>query len=320
MTDGAIEEALRPRWRGRAGRLEVWYTTVTDPRTGTGIWLHHELVAPAGGGQAFGHGWVAVFPPGGGATLARFGPEPWARRPSRDGAAFRTATTAMSPRRLRGQAGEMGWDLRVDGAVVSSAPLYTFPRWAWEREVLPGAQIVPQPTARFSGTVRHDGTDLVLAGAPGATAHIYGHGNARRWAWLHADLGNGDVLEVVAAAPMRRGLRWLPAVPFVQLRAGGSDWPARPLLAAARLRARIGLPTWTVQGRLGDRRLEISVTQPADATVTVDYADPDGTPAACHNSERADALVTVLRRAGGRWRTERQWRLDGIAHAEVGIR
>ena len=35
-----------PRWRGQAGRLEVWYLTATDPRTGTGLWLHHEVVAP----------------------------------------------------------------------------------------------------------------------------------------------------------------------------------------------------------------------------------------------------------------------------------
>ena len=39
-----------PRWRGQPGRLEVWYLTATDPATGTGLWLHHEVVAPTGGG------------------------------------------------------------------------------------------------------------------------------------------------------------------------------------------------------------------------------------------------------------------------------
>jgi hypothetical protein len=75
-----------------------------------------------------------------------------------------------------------------------------------------------------------------------------------------------------------------------------------------------------VRGRLDDRMVDIRVTQPSGATVTVDYADPDGTPATCYNSERADARITLLRPGHGRWRTERQWRLDGTAHAEVGTR
>ena len=49
------------RWRGQPGRLEVWYSTLTDPTTGTGFWLHTELVAPTSG-AAFLHGWAAAFP------------------------------------------------------------------------------------------------------------------------------------------------------------------------------------------------------------------------------------------------------------------
>jgi hypothetical protein len=52
----------------------------------------------------------------------------------------------------------------------------------------------------------------------------------------------------------------------------------------------------------------------------VDYADPDGAPAVCHNSERSDAVITLLHRTAGRWAVEREWRLEGTAHAEVGLR
>src|SRR2546428_218558 len=81
---------------------------------------------------------------------------------------------------------QISWDLTGN---ASGTPLFTFPRWAWEREALPGAQIVPVPSALFHGTVRHGGRVIPLAGAPGATARVYGHGNAQLWAWLHADLG-----------------------------------------------------------------------------------------------------------------------------------
>lgn len=306
------KDDMSPRWRGQPGRLEVWYTTLTDPRSGTGVWLHHELVAPTGGAPAYAHGWVTVFPPDARPAFARFGPAAW-QQPGPGGGLYAADDAWLSARRLYGTAGDLSWDLT---ATRTGEPLYTFPRWAWEREVLPAAQIVPAPTAAFSGTVRYGGAELALEDAPGATARIYGHGNARRWAWLHADLGGGDAAEIVAAVPTAPGLRRLPPLPFLRLRLDGRDWPASPLLSAAMLRARIGLPTWTVSGRAGSRRVHIAVTQPPDATVAVDYRDPDGSAAVCHNTERADAAVTVQDRGAAK----REWRLEGTAHAEVGTR
>jgi hypothetical protein len=307
---------LRSRWRGQPGRLEVWYTTVTDPATGTGIWLHHELVAPTGGAAARAHGWAAAFPPDAPPVLARFGPAPWT--PAADGAVFAAGGATVTADRLTGAAGELAWDLRVAGG---GAPLYTFPRWAWHRELLPAAQIVPVPAGRFTGTLRVGDRLLDLADAPGNTARIYGHGNARRWAWLHADLGGGDVCEVVAAVSTRPGLSLLPPLPFVRLRIGREEFPAGdPLLPALRFRASVARPTWTVRGRWRDRRLAVTVTMPPERTVAVDYADPDGSPAVCHNCEVADATIELDRRGPGGWRPERRWRLSGTAHAEVGER
>lgn len=376
-TDGpdgtdAPDGLLRSRWRGQAGRLEVWYTTLTDPATGTGVWIHHELVAPSDGRAAYAHGWAALFPPGESPVLGRFGPHPWTPSPAFTvpGVELRPAhplaghgpgrpdqarplsdadaTGAEQPddapslpatgpadtagaegdvvagphesggSRLCGRAGSLSWDLAASGG---GAPLYTFPRWAWRRELLPAAQVVSAPCEVFDGTVRCGDRVLDVRGAPGATARIYGHGNARRWAWLHADLGEGDVCEVVAAVSTRRGLDRLPPLPFVRLRVGGIEWPAGDgLLAATRMRAKIGLPSWKVSGRSGDRMIRVEVTQPPGETIAVDYTDPDGSAAVCHNSERADAVITLLRHTGRRWELDRRWHLHGTAHAETGLR
>lgn len=292
------------KWQGERGRLEVWYTTVTEPVTGTGFWFHTELVAGVDG-TASVHGWAAVFERGAAPAWARWGPEP-----------VQPGLTA--PDELVGSAGEMSWDLRRsdDG----SLPLFTFPRWAWERDVLPAAQVVPSPSARYDGEVRVGSRTYVLTGAVGASARIYGHGNAKRWAWLHADLGDGDVLELVAAVSRRPGLSRLPALPLLQLRVDGQDWPADPLVTAPLLRARLGLPDWRVSGVVGRRRLDVRVHQPPGSTLAVGYVDPDGATATCHNCEVASAVVTLSRLSRGRWRVEREWTLDGTAHAEVGSR
>lgn len=310
-----------PRWNGEPGRTEVWYTTVTDPATGSGLWLHHELTAPADGSTPYAHGWAAVFPADGPVRHARFGPAEW--NPGTAG--FSADGVTALPGSLTGTAedGALAWKLTEQPL---AGPLFTFPRWSWRRPLLPAAQILPAARARYDGTFTHDGTTLTLSGARGASARIYGHGNARRWAWLHADLGSGDVLEIVAAVSTRPGLRRLPPMVFLRLLRGGRTWPRRVERTAvgwagrARFRADVGLPTWTVRGRVGLRRIRVEVTQPPERTLALDYTDPDGSHAVCHNSERADAHVLLERWWFGGWRTEAEWTLNGTAHAEVGTR
>ena len=311
----ALARLYPPRLTGRAGRLEVWYATLTDPVTGTGIWIHHEVVNPVDGGPGRAHGWISVFVPGRAPVTERFGAEA-SGEPHGD-AYFAVPGVHASRTLLKGSAGAISWNLDVR---EGGAPLYTFPRWAWELGLLPAAQIVPAPDARFTGVVEVGGERLEVAEAGGAVARIAGHGNAKRWAWLHADLGGGDVLEVVAAVARRPGMRLLPPLPLLQLRAGGRDWPSDPLLAAPLFRARIGLPEWSVTGRVGRRRLRVEVRQEPGDCVALGYTDPDGATATCTNTERASVEVVVEQRVGSRFEVEHRWTLDRTAHAEVGTR
>jgi hypothetical protein len=308
--------ALAPRWRGQGGRLEVVYTTVSDPASGIGVWVHHELVAPPEG-AAHLHGFTAVFRPGELPVLERFGPVPAVGHLAWTSADMGGAR--LSPPVFEGTAGRLGWELRWDEG-DEGEPLYTFPQWAWDRELLPGAQIVPVASAAWSGSVAVDGVKRELStDARGAVAHIYGHGNAARWGWLHAELGGGDVLEVVAAVSRQPGLDRLPPLAFVQLRAGGKDWPRDPVVAAPLFRTTLGLPTWSVKGTVGRWRLRAEVTLPEPQSVPVAYRDPDGASATCTNSELADAEI-VLEHRRSRWEVASSWSLRGTAHSEIGSR
>ena len=112
-----------PRWRGQPGRVEVWYATASDESTGTGLWVHHELVAPTTG-SPFDHGWVAVFEPDAAPRIERYGPAPHIPSDSSGWVAGMT----VGPGALRGSAGPLAWDLTATGG---GAPMFTFPRWAW---------------------------------------------------------------------------------------------------------------------------------------------------------------------------------------------
>jgi hypothetical protein len=271
--------------------------------------VHNEVVAPTDG-DAYAHGWAAVFPPDARPTYHRFGPAP--TEPHGDDDWFRIDDATMTSTTARGVASNLDWELTW---TADAAPLWTFPQWLWHRHVLPAAQVVPTPTTRISGTVAGRPFD-----GPGGVAHIYGHGNAQRWVWLHADLGHGDVLEIVAATARRPGLRALPPLPLVQLRHRGRDWPRDPLAAALLFRAHIDADGFRISGTVGRRRLRVAATLPTDRCVVIGYTDPDGATATCTNTERADVQVRVDRLTAGGWREERAWSLHATGHAEIGRR
>lgn len=293
-----------PRWRGSPGRLEVWYATFTNRADGTGVWIHHETVAPLDGAAAYGHGWIAVFGPTAAPVLERFGPGP-----AEPGAGWHAvAGCGIGDGWLRGGAGALTWDLTF---ADDSRPLFTFPRSVWARELLPAAQIVPWPSAAFTGEITIAGR-RVTVDASGAVARIYGHGSAHRWGWVHADLDGEGTLEIVAATARRAGLRLLPPLALVQLRRPGvPDWPHRPLAAAPLLRTRLRPDGFSVRGRVGRRRLDVDVRIPPAGAVALTYVDPDGSTALCTNSERASATIDL---------GDRRWALEATVHAEVGTR
>jgi hypothetical protein len=271
----------------RAGRVAVWYLTFTDA-SGWAGWVHVETVAPSDGSAPYKHGWTALFPPvdAGPPVLERF-----------EDALDRDVD-------WKGSAGRLSWDLSV---ADDGPPLYTFPKTAWDRHLLPGAQIVPSPTASVTGTIGVDDVTVEVA-ARGAVARIFGHGSADRWGWLHAPLGDDGVLEIVTASAHRPGLRRVPPLAMIQLRLPGErDWPANPLLAAPRFRTELRPDGFSVRGR----GLSVDVTVPPARSVTLGYVDPDGSTATCTNSEQSNASITFRNRT---------WQLDGTAHAEVGRR
>ena len=302
--DDEMRSAVAPRWQGKAGRLEVWYATLSDPLTRAGLWIHCETVAPTNG-PAYAHGWATWFPADGPPRTERFGPEP--TQPAAGAAWFEAAGVQARHQQLTGRARSLAWDLSWKD---TCAPLWTFPRLTWERELLPGAQVVLAPTADFTGSLTVGDTTHRVDGWRGGVAHIYGHGNAKRWGWIHADLGGGDVLEAVTAVSHKPGLRRLAPMAFIRTRIDGKDWPASPL-PSLRVRTTLGLRHWQLEGRIGGQHVLIRVDQPPDRCVSLGYTDPDGGRAVCTNTERADIHIEI---------GDRHWSVLGTGHAEVGLR
>ncbi len=309
-TDSAAHVALRQRWKGQRGRLEVRYLTATDV-DGTGWWWHAERMVPIDpAADIQEHGWLARYPAvhiGGQPELVRF--------------AATAADLDQETGILAGQSDGWSWELTIEDAALDAtrSPMFTFPRWLWDRELLPGAQVVDRPRLGVQGAVTSPDGITCDVHAAGARAHIYSHGSAPLWSWLHAELDPECLLEVVSASPHLPGPIHVPPRTFAVLRMAGRDFPRNTLGGAMMSRATLALPQWYCSVAVGDGlRIEIEVHQPFERSLQLAYPNPDGAGRWCTNSCTADCLVQLHRRRAGRWHVERTWELDGIAHSEVG--
>lgn len=311
------------RWDGRPGHYEVHYLTTTDPASGVGLWIRQTMLAPLRGEATCSTWFMATFP--GAPAVARKETLPIAEMAA-DTEPFRlrTGASTLTDQGMRGAVHDASWDLTWRpgrGHRHVSRPLE---RSGVAKTVL----VLPHGDLAVSGTVRlPDGRELVLDGAHGGQAHLWGSKHSARWTWAHCgDFTDaegvpqpGTFLDGVSVYVPRLGRELGPSTPVVGWFEGEAFAATSPL-AVLRSPSRFDLTSWAFRATAGKRRLEAEVVAPRTSLVGVTYTDPDGESAYCYNSEVASMRVSVLERAGRRWAVRRRLVSDGRAHFEYGQR
>lgn len=298
-----------PRWRGQAPFHEDWYAKANLPAEDASVWVRYTLRAPEGGG-AEASVW-AIVEAAGEARAAKRTVSADELELGRDPFRVETPHGALRRDGCRGRVGAIGFDLSWEPTPYVFRPL---PGWAYRLPDRVSKTVTPNPNLAVRGTVEVGGRELELAGAPGQQGHVWGRAHADEWAWVHDNAGPGPVVSVVAG---RRSLAGVPT----------------PLFAVALVRRRgrtLAFRNPLVNRvSLGDGRLELEahglghrlrVQAEADRLRRLAYADPDGTPAYCHNTKRADAEVRLDERRLSGYRPVGSWTTSGTMALEVGRR
>jgi hypothetical protein len=347
------------QWDGRAGHYEVWYLTLTDAATGTGLWIRYTMLAPANGGAGgraaragggaggraarAGGGaggraapanrgagecalWLVAMGPGG--RLARKASFPLAELHARDDPFHVTLAGAdLSDRGMAGAFEDVAWELSWEPGAAPAEHVHPLLRRA---RIAKTVLVLPHPDLAVSGTVRLGDRELALDGARGGQAHLWGSKHAGRWAWAHCnDLATldgaprpGAYLDGVSVVVPRLGRDIGPSTPVVG-HLLGEDFRATSPARVVRAPSRFGLTGWRFEATDGRRRVECEVEAPRESLVGVTYRDPDGERAWCYNSEVASMRAVVWdRTARGRsgWTPRETLVADGRAHFEYAQR
>lgn len=324
MTNTPSETWNRVRWAA-SGRpcVESLFLKFHLPDS-TAFWARFTLRRPApGAGEAVGCLWAVCARPGGTAVACNVYPESDVDC-ARNRFWLRIGPGELSTGRTVGRVdrlvapdgtsipGDMSWDLTFDtGPTLVHLPLeslYDAP--------LPRNKIVsPLVQTRFHGTIRIQGTEIRVSGAPGMQGHNWGAAVAPTWAWCHVAGfdGEGDAVFEALNSRLPMGPVEVPLT-ILYLRLRGREHkqnhPARMVLAKSRVE---GL-RWMFEGSMGGVRLDGEVVARPDAVVGLDYLSSDGSVVRCVNSNLASARVRVRGLPGG----ERVLATDHLATLELG--
>jgi hypothetical protein len=316
----------RMRWdRKSSGFMEVWYSTLNHPETGSGIWLRYTITAPERG-DPYCELWGFLFDPEGkrsfGAkdrySIDRLG----APNGRDDGALVRVGTAWLSENHLEGELERDGrsfaWSLDFEHSDRCFQHIPHQLRQRVEKRV--STVCSPNLSVPFSGTVSIDGEILDFADASGCQSHRWGRKHSLSWAWAHCSKfeGGEDALFEGVAARASVGPVPAPTSTFLYLRYKGIDIEFNELKWALRAKSRYEMPTWAFSARTDEWKIAGAARGQLDAMMQVEYADPDGSPRFCANSEIADLAIEVYARDGKEWRHDGSLTALRTAHLEFG--
>jgi hypothetical protein len=317
------------RWTGKPGHYEVYYVTLTEPKTGVGVWIRYTMLVPVDPAvqEASCALWFAVMDPraDGRGPVARSQTFPIGQLRARDDPfELQLADSMLSDGAMKGGFDDVWWDLRWDPAPRVYQPINpVLGRLGVAKTVF----VLPHADVAIEGAVGIGSERLGLSGVPGGQAHLWGSEHATSWAWARCndlrppggDASRGTFFDGVSALVTRFGRTLGPSTPIVGCFDGRpfeSTSPRRILTNTSRF----DLDGWHFEAADGPRRLVGHVEPVREQMVGVTYHDPDGRPAYCYNSETASVQIEVHERRGGGWMVGETLASAGRCHFEFGTR
>jgi hypothetical protein len=316
------------RWDRRSkGFMEVWYATLNHRASGSGVWLRYTLTAPdEGHGDPYCEVWGFFFDPEGKHTYAakqRFPIDQLGAPNGRDdGALVRIGDSWLSENHLEGSLDRDGTSLRWSLDLEPADRCYQHLPSQIRNRIQDRVSTVCSPnlSVPFTGTVEVGDRVYEFSGDPGCQSHRWGRRHSQTWSWGHCTGFEEDPSALFEGVAARANLGPLPGptMTFIYLQYEGRELAFNDLKWAIRAKSRYEMPTWAFTARNEDWKIAGAARAKLDRLLQVEYADPDGSPRFCANSEIADLAIEIYGRESTGWRHRGSLTALGTAHVEFG--
>jgi hypothetical protein len=314
------------RWKEqRAGHYEVWFLTLNQRARQRGFWFRYAIEAPKAETPSFDNRaalWATFFD--------RAKPEknfglvreyPIDRFTSdKDQFNLQIEDAMLSSTRAKGcvanEEHSISWDLRF---TPNETTYFHVPK-SIGLLMRPSSSVCsPNLNTQFSGVVTIDGRQMLLENEQGCQTHLWGTKHVDEWAWVHSNAfeKHEDTVFEGLAARTRRAGKTLPPIQSLYLRHRGEEHHFIRMRFAEQWQRSMGSGCWSFSAMNTQVYLEGFAQCRLKDMLQVRYADPDGEPLYCINSEVANLKIRIFRRVHGlRWRHVETISARSTAHLE----
>jgi hypothetical protein len=286
------------QWDGSPRHYEVQYLSATYPASGIGLWIRYTMLAPLSADPTCSL-WFMAMDAAGDVRVGRKVSFPADQLVAQaDPFRLTIGDSELTDRGMAGGFDDVRWELSWTPADPAHPYEHVHPLLRRGR-IAKTVLTLPHADLTIDGSVSFADRELVLEGARGGQAHLWGTKHASRWAWAHCNdfAGHdGAFVDGVSVFVPRFGREIGPSTPVVG-RFLDDDFTATGPAAVIRAPSTFGLSSWHFEAVARKRRIVCEVDAPRRSLVGVTYHDPDGDLAYCYNSEAATMRVSVFDKA-----------------------
>ena len=297
------EQANRLKWtKGRRGHYEVYYLTFNHLKSRSGFWIRYTMTAPVQGGpEPWAQIWFSYFnypePEKNFGLTAKYPIS--ALHAEHSDFQLLIGHNGLSDGRAAGRIQGLGRTVEWDFRFIPSETVHLhLPRMLYRVHLADTLALCPHLDVYLNGRVTIDGQTFELKNDPGNQTHLWGEKHAERWAWVHCNAFAEDrtaTLEGLSVQIKRLGVP-LPPFNFLFLRYRGKDYRFTELHHLACTGGKFEPGLWQLRAQAGNTLFKGEISARFQDMVCAEYADPDGDPAWCHNTEVGHSAIRVYRR------------------------
>lgn len=287
----------------KSGHYEVWYATFNHRRSGTGYWIRYTLESPHSDHHAVPYCqiWFAFFD-------SAHPEKNWGinrRLPISEFVAndnpftIHMGNATLKHGRISGSLSSdkhsTSWDLAFKPSLFTHRHL---PDLVYDTSFADTTVLSPNPMVHFTGTVEVNGETYEFDGEPGCQSHLWGRKHAHAHAWSHCSAFREDPTACLKSLSvrLRRFGVVTPTMTFLSLYLGSEVYHFRDFRSLLRTRSNWETGLYRFSG-VGNRvKVEGEMRCRPEDLLMATYSDPDGEQSFCHNTEVADASLTVWTR------------------------
>ena len=285
-----------PRYTRKPGHVESWFFRANHPTRPLAIWVRTTILARLNG-ETLAETWFIAFDGEQGQTHVQKRTVPFQTAKFTADSIHVDALKVTLADSIVGTIGDATLDLQWRPVVVGTVSLYPY-SWLLTGPFPKSKLLTPQPWLWVEGSVNVAGNTWTIDGWTGMQGHNWGKENAFEYAWGHCVFeGAGVVVEGFTGRVKVAG-RLTPWMSTAVVRRGKDQWRFDVLFDFWDQQASITPGRWTLGLTSAAGSLTLEMDSTAVPTVTLDYENPDGRIAKCHNSKLAAVTLTVTPRNG----------------------